>query len=332
VGFVGLGVLVWSLWLVRPPVQSGQVRIARVPGTSRAVVAAISAEGRYAVHGVDVGGEQSLWLREVAARSERQLVAGSSVDYWSVTFSPDSMYVYYVAWPRNRRDAGLYRVPVRGGTPQQLYEDSGRVVHLSPDGKRLAWVNSVASIGFILYVANSDGSGTKGLVIRPQSSPFSEKAVAWSADGKLITCTVRNKELDYEVLTSFRLEDGMEQPISSPKWKEIASMAWLPDGSGLLLAAREQHSSEASKEHSSAPSTQLWFLSYPGGKAHRLTNDFLDYSALSLTRDGNTVSAIARSSRSAVWVAPASQPASGKRVTGKTDNGTGLHRRVGLDL
>ena len=37
---------------------------------------------------------------------------------------------------------------------------------------------------------------------------------------------------------------------------------------------------------------QLWFVSYPDGAAHRITNDLHDYDSISLSADARTIAAV----------------------------------------
>jgi Tol biopolymer transport system component len=52
---------------------------------------------------------------------------------------------------------------------------------------------------------------------------------------------------------------------------------------------------------------QIWYVSYPGGQAQRLTNDLNDYDicCVSLTTDGKQLAVIENERTPSVWVAPA---------------------------
>jgi hypothetical protein len=72
-----------------------------------------------------------------------------------------------------------------------------------------------------------------------------------------------------------QVESGAERPITSEKWPpwEGGQVAWLSDGSGLIVIAPDQ----------SSFSVQLWHISYPGGEVRKITNDLINYNRLSLT-------------------------------------------------
>jgi hypothetical protein len=54
---------------------------------------------------------------------------------------------------------------------------------------------------------------------------------------------------------------GQMKPMPGRHWRAILDSAWLPDGSGLLLAALAK----------SGADPQLWIVRYPGGLVRRQT-------------------------------------------------------------
>ena len=73
---------------------------------------------------------------------------------------------------------------------------------------------------------------------------------------------------------------GAEKTISSNRWSSPGRVAWLGDGSGLVLDAADQSSSLL---------PQLWFVAYPSGEARRITNDLNRYFGVSLTADSSAL-------------------------------------------
>jgi len=71
-------------------------------------------------------------------------------------------------------------------------------------------------------------------------------------------------------------------------------MAWLRDGSGIVFAANEDVASPS----------QIWYLSYPGGELHRITNDLNEYLDLSLTADSSALVTVQYELVSNIWAAP----------------------------
>src|SRR5690349_10522027 len=76
-------------------------------------------------------------------------------------------------------------------------------------------------------------------------------------------------------INEVRLDDGVEREISPRKWVFVGRKSWLPDGSGLIVCARQQKASV----------NQLWFVPYPSGDARALSNEFDTFAASRLTAD-----------------------------------------------
>jgi Tol biopolymer transport system component len=87
----------------------------------------------------------------------------------------------------------------------------------------------------------------------------------------------------------------------------VSAISWLPDGGGLLVAAVDSTVSDSS---------QLWFVQYPTGTAHRITNDLAGYARLSLTADGRMLVAARTEFRGTLWVGPAGKPDQAVQVPG----------------
>jgi Tol biopolymer transport system component len=92
-----------------------------------------------------------------------------------------------------------------------------------------------------------------------------------------------------------RAAGGAIRPITSQHWWHVGHLAWLRDGSGLIMVAKQQ---------ASDPS-QVWHLSYSTGEVRRITNDLNNYVGVSLTRDNPPAVVTIRSNvLSSIVVAP----------------------------
>jgi Tol biopolymer transport system component len=100
-------------------------------------------------------------------------------------------------------------------------------------------------------------------------------------------------------VVAVQVEDGTEKPITSKRWKWIAGLAWLADGSGLFL--------NASDNPGGWDTRQIWRIAYPDGKVQRITNDLSGYSGMNLTADATTVLTIQETSFSNLWILPSAQ-------------------------
>ena len=82
-------------------------------------------------------------------------------------------------------------------------------------------------------------------------------------------------------------------------------MAWLRDGSGLLVIAVEDVASPS----------QIWYVSYPGGEAHRITNDLSDYQDITLTADSSALVTVQSEQVSNIWAAPSENHSPASQIT-----------------
>ncbi len=264
-------------------------QVSRFTASGNILTAAISPDGKYVATVQDEGGLQSLWLRQVAANtSSVSLVAPAQVDYWGLTFSNDSNFIYYVSWVRNESDAALYQLPVLGGTPRKLPTAIDTPISFSPTGDRFAYVFSSSSKGeSYVKVANLDGGAVETLVSRRKPEFFAAYpgGPAWSHDGTLIAyaaCGSVDNDIQLARVFVATVGNKEERLLTVQSWIDVGRVAWLSDGSGLVISAREQMD---------AP-RQLWFVSYPDGAARKITNDLHDYNGVSVTADGKTIAAV----------------------------------------
>lgn len=92
-------------------------------------------------------------------------------------------------------------------------------------------------------------------------------------------------------LIGVRVSDGVEVPLSAQRWDFVGKVAWLADGSGLMMAATAER----------LPSIQIWHITYPEGAARRVTNDASKYYSLSLA--GQVLVAMQTVDLTSIWVA-----------------------------
>jgi serine/threonine protein kinase len=303
------------------PAASGapfqNIRVTSLTSTGRSSGAAISPDGKYVVHVVSEVGLQSLWVRQVATSSNIQIMPPADVGYKVPTFSHDGNYVYYVRQEKNNVVSMLYQIPVLGGTPKKILEDIDSSISISPDGSRFVFMRMVPSLRESqLLIANIDGTGER--VLSRRNRPDFYSVPAWSPDGKLVACSVGGNTdgaLGVQMnVVEVNVEDGAERPITRDKWDNIGRLAWLKDGSGLIMIAVDQTSK----------SGQIWHLSYPGGEARRITNDLNNYSSLSLTADSSSLVVVQSDRLSSIWVLPGGNAARARLVSSGMSKYSGI--------
>jgi Tol biopolymer transport system component len=273
---------------------------------------AISPDGKEVVYSVVEAGQQSLWLRQVDTGSEIQIVPPDKVDYTGLTFARNGAFIYYV---RREQNAGqLYQASKLGGAARRLLGHVDSPITLAPDGQRLAFVRRSAG-EYRLMIANADGSDEHPLAVRKHPDVFRLNGSAWSPDGKVIACGVeRLTGTALQTVVGVRLADGKEEPLTTHRWENVGQVAWLADGSGLLVAATEAQGSL----------TQVWSLAWPSGETRRITHDLSAYANLSLSADAATLATVRRDQFVYIRVMPATDASRAVQIT------TGVQRDDGL--
>lgn len=286
----------------RPAAASLAINMARLTSTGRVFAGLISPDGKHVVYGVEDAGQQSIWVRQVATSGGVQVVPPSEVTYGNFSFTPDGNHLYFNKSEKNGPNS-LYHMPALGGMARKIAENVNSRAALSTDEKRIAFIRGGPFVKEnSLVVANSDGSGEQLLATRKSPENFFG-GIAWTPDGKSITCVTGNHG---EKLIEVPLDGGAERVIATPKWFAIIDIEWLRDGSGLIVIALERMRSSPS---------QIWHLSYPSGEARRITNDLSRYVSLSLTADASALVVIRRETTSHVWVAPGGDVKRAKQLT-----------------
>jgi len=255
---------------------------------------AISPDGHYVVYALEEAGLQSLWLRQIANESSKQITTPAAVRYFQLVFSNDGNYLYYASRPTQQRVADIYRIPLLGGTPSRLLQGVEGYFALSPDDQQICFVrDSATEEESRLLIASMNGQ-ERELATRHLPERF--RYPAWSPDGQVIVSSVGNFEASGSLVQAIEVlpTDGRERRLTTNLWPGIDQKVWLPDGSGLLMIAGNQVSRPYQR--------QIWFMSYPDGQARQLTNDVTSYLCLSLTKDAATVATLQTSLEANVWV------------------------------
>jgi Tol biopolymer transport system component len=99
---------------------------------------------------------------------------------------------------------------------------------------------------------------------------------------------------------------GELRPLA-PSWRDISRVVWLKDGSGLLTIAARDDPQDPS---------QVWFIGYPRGEIHRITNDLSIYDVgLSVGLDSNSFLLVKHQQITNLWVGPADDFSKAKQIT-----------------
>jgi len=291
--------------------------VVRIAGMSEAQ---LSADGRVLAYrsGGSSGGatDDELVVRQMATGQDVVVVSSERSSFEAanrgvLAVAPDSSYVYYASEAEG--SSGIHRMPTVGGssrlvmalepTPEWTVARQVGAMSLSPDGSRF-----LVALKQSIVLANADGTDARTIV---EDAGGNIRALAWSPDERHVVAFFflgRVREV-----MAFDLETGAGRGLLGDQLRNqwVTALAWLPDGTGLVMASGVPP----------GPS-QIWFLSWPDGRTRRITNDTNDYSgALSVSSDGSTITTTLERSEQTYWHAPADQPEAAVRVAGEPPRG-----------
>jgi Tol biopolymer transport system component/DNA-binding winged helix-turn-helix (wHTH) protein len=287
--------------------------------------AIISPDGKYMAFVRSSQGQQSLWIRQPRGTNPIQLVGPQPVNYYGMSFTPDSASIYYVARgpePFAYPSGMLFQIPALGGAPRGLGTPFDHYPAVSRDGKALASLRS----GYptprqsALLTVNADGSGVRAVmtVNEPDSlAPGFFIAPSWSPSGDRIAAAIRNTDKRTAQLFTVDVASGATRRFATP-FAGAAFTSWLPDGSGIIFTGRSQHKSPV--EYGS----DLWLQPLPDGPPRPITTGVVEYRNVSMSADGLSIVSVGGLQNAALWQVPLTGDRLERIPSQKEDGTSGL--------
>jgi Tol biopolymer transport system component len=275
----------WRLW--PRPVPFTAVSLSQITNTGTLERIALSGDGKFLAEVKNDAGQRTLWVRNIATNSDTQILSAFPNEYVGLNFSPDANYLYFTRGTlENIAVHSVYEMSVFGGTPRQLIHDVDSAPTLSPDGNRFAflrWTPDRHQLSEI-HIADKDGGNEQLLY----GSPNQAQPPAWSPQGNQIAwievtgpaaAVVKILDIASKKVVSIAQPKGV---LLDPSNTGSSDLAWLPDGSHLLVLYYKAHSDRG----------QIGIVGVSTGDFHTLTNDVNAYSQLAVSADGKTLATV----------------------------------------
>lgn len=284
--------------------------------SGNALDATISPDKQYIAYVNVDDGENSLVLKHIASDSETVVVSPKTFRLNSPQFSADGNYLYYGS-REGKMETTVYKIPIFGGTPQQIMTNVNDRFSISPDGEWLAYFRHDPNlIGNHLVVCRKDGNDERIVATKKDNYYFFVwgGVPGWSPDGRKLSAVVfethnkENKKPERPYLVEIDFQTGAEKRIKSPEWHTVRKAIWTNDGKGLIALAQEK----------SADYLKLFYLSYPEGIARIITNDTNNYDYFQKSKDDEFIIATDWKLPTNLFLISAQNPEEIRQITDST--------------
>ncbi len=291
------------------PVLTAPFNAEKLSTTGKVWLAVVSPDGKNVIYRNETGNKQSIWLKQLDLENSVELIASSEDIYYGLAFSPNADFIYFSRRARYADgQADIYRVPIFGGVPSRIVSETQGWLSVSPDGGTISFVRCYYRDDEFcsLWIADAaSGQNQRRLAARPRPFRISDNQI--SPDGRTVAFAVgqsENQGNDF-ALREVNIADGTERELSSQRFFNIQSLAWLPNQSDLIIAA------------SRVPTRnfRLWQISVKTDSATPLTKDSEAYMALSLDRAARKISAIQVKPDFSLTIYDRENPSHGRTLT-----------------
>ena len=222
-----------------------------------------------------------------------------------LSYAPNG-WVYYTWFRPDLAAVGIFRIPQQGGRSEPL-RNVWDLPSFDPRGDRFACITTTSSSirDSRLLVYDAAGKSPRVVAMRAPPMTFLQMRPAWSPDGRqLAAWTMSERTPTMRSLVIVGVDERRERVVTRQHLHAVDGMVWLPDGSSVIVAARERASSPL----------RLWQIPLAAPVMRPLTSDTSDYLLSGLTDDGRRLAAVRVEVARSVWVAPVTDVSRARQV------------------
>lgn len=220
-GYVGDAQVIWEA----APDGSNRRQLTSNSGDTVDRRMTLSADNRYIVFESNRSGSFEIWRANRDGSSLKQLTSGGGNSFPDI--SPDNKWIVFTS------DRGgiqtVWRISIDGGEATQLTHYSSSRPQVSPDGKRIAYLGSSATMPLHLGVISFDGGEPEKLFpLTQQPRTNLGKRLRWTPDGKAIIY-----KASIEGMWRQQLDRNSPEPMPGFEDALVYEFAWSFDGKNL---------------------------------------------------------------------------------------------------
>lgn len=263
------------------PILSAPFKSEKLTNTGTVTLAVISPDGKFMAYSNMVNDKHTLWLRNLTTGENLPIVPASAEIYLGLAFSHSGNWIYFVRKPYDIHTPNtLYRVSTFGGIPVKIKDFLEGWFSISRDDRQISFARCPYkddNYCSLMIADSNDGANEQTLVTRQRPIRIGDSQ--FSPDGKSIAFASgqsRNGSNDFN-LFEINIEKRTERTLTDKKFFNIKQLKWLPDGSGVLLAATENM----------ARNYKIFQVSVDTGTVQVLTKDSGSYDSISLNHSAD---------------------------------------------
>lgn len=276
--------------------RNGETSVMQLTNGIEVIDATISPDGRYFTYHERDGDLSRIFVQQTGQASRVEIVTTSTLVPSIKTFSPDGLFVYFVAHDASaQQPPSIYRVSTLGGPVTMVRRDVHSGISFSPDGHKIVFYR--ADKTGANYVVGSVEGSSEDRVLQATTPGFGY--ASWSPDGKSIAIVLQAAADDYTggcYVAVVSQESGRLEKFSDEIWGACGRLEWAPDSRGLyMIATRLGEGMTTSRD-------QVFYISYPQGRSRKITANGprYQYASLGVTNDG-AVLAVPFNRSSQIW-------------------------------
>ena len=197
----------------------------------------VSSDGRYAVFSSNRSGNINIWRMDLGSREQTQLTQGTEIDSRPVC-SPDGQWVLFSSLRQGKWS--FLKVPLAGGTPEQLSDKSSSWAAVSPDGKFVAlrYFDDQAYANKIAVIPLNGGEPIKTLDV---AVSVRDVGLGWSSDSRaIIYVDARGNGDSADNIWSVPLDDAPARQLTNFNSGLIFAFQVSRDGKQIVLSRGTQ--------------------------------------------------------------------------------------------